>query len=155
VDFEAAAWLPSVNSVSRDGSPSLTADELTLYFVSSRPGSLNDDTWVARRASKTDNFDAPQLLTELASPSFESSPNLSRDGRTLYFISDRGSGDADVWAATRQSADGPFGSPVNLTAVNSQEAEDDPAVSPDGLELFFSSERGGRPQLWHSTRVCP
>ena len=49
---------------------------------------------------------------------------------------------------------GPWSTPIELTALNSPAVDTDPAISMDGLELFFASNRAGMgmTDLWHSTR---
>ena len=81
--------------------------------------------------------------------------SLSADGLTLYFASDRVVPlDMDLWVATRPDTDSPFGTPQPLVELNTGEQDLDPALTPDGLELFFSSTRNGAAQLFRSTRVC-
>jgi hypothetical protein len=42
-----------VNSATRDENPTLSADGLSLYFISDRPGGVGGvDIWVTRRASR-------------------------------------------------------------------------------------------------------
>jgi Tol biopolymer transport system component len=72
---------------------------------------------------------------------------------TLYFTSDR-EGDNDLWGTSRPNLGSPFASPQNLGSVNSAGSDLDPALTPDGLELFFSSDRSGSQQLWRSLRTC-
>ena len=51
---------PTVNSAAWDLSPRISADGLTLYFHSARPGGFgNEDIWVATRTSKTDPWGTP------------------------------------------------------------------------------------------------
>lgn len=76
---------------------------------------------------------------------------FSRDGLELYFASDRpgGLGGFDIWVATRETVGAPWGEPVNLGPnVNSPAREIAPAISPDGLEIYFT--------LYHdyNIRVC-
>jgi len=76
---------------------------------------------------------------------------FSRDGLELYFSSTRpgGYGSWDIWVATRETVDAPWGEPVNLGPnVNGGAQEVTPAISPDGLELYFT--------LYHTykIRVC-
>ena len=76
---------------------------------------------------------------------------FSRDGLELYFASDRpgGLGDFDIWVATRETVDAPWGEPVNLGPnVNSHKREIAPAISPDGLELYFTLHHN------YNIRVC-
>jgi hypothetical protein len=73
-------------------------------------------------------------------------PNISTDGLSLYFDSDRsgGHGDKDLWVTTRPTTEDPWGKPVNLgSTVNSSDADVAPSISADGLSLLFISRRPG------------
>jgi hypothetical protein len=66
---------------------------------------------------------------------------FSRDGLELYFSTrGRGSnGSFDIWVATRESVDAPWGEPVNLgSKVNSPAGKPELTISHDGLELYFT-----------------
>jgi hypothetical protein len=102
------------------------------------------------------HFDAPVLVTELASPSRTDNPTLTSDLLEIYFTTDRVSGNGDVWFATRASADAPFGTPAAVTAVNSDAFETSSAISGDGLSLWFGSDReggAGGVDVWVSQRA--
>lgn len=83
---------------------------------------------------------------------------LSKDGLSLYFVSDRtgGEGGNDIWVARRSGRDAPWGSPVNLgSTINSGSAENTIALSRDGHWLIFGSGRPlgfGRSDLYASYR---
>lgn len=66
----------------------LSADGTTLYFASTRD-SADADLYVARRASLTQPFGAPEPLPELRSDYNERMPWVSRKGDVMYFVSDR------------------------------------------------------------------
>lgn len=89
------------------------------------------------------HFDAPQLVTELASPSHTDNPTLTGDLREIFFTTDRVSGNGDVWFATRAQAADPFGAPQSVAAVNTAGFETSAAISSDGLTLWFGSDRAG------------
>src|SRR5581483_9093356 len=84
---------------------------------------------------------------------------VSRDGRHLFLSSNRpgGQGGFDLyvseWTGSR------WGKPVNMgTAVNTRDHEHDPALAPDGLALYFASNRAsGQPRfdLFVSRRGSP
>jgi Tol biopolymer transport system component len=149
IDFGPPENLGSVvNSPAFDGGPSISADGLTLYFTSERPGGLGGgDLWVTRRASTSEAFGPPENLgAGVNSSANEYAPSLSSDGLTLYFDSDRpgGPGKGDVWVATRSGAGEAFGSPRSLDApVNSEAADGLPSISGDGLALYFCTRRSG------------
>lgn len=74
--------------------PVLSADGLTLYFASTRPGVTQDtggDIFVVTRMNASDGFDLSQAtgIAALASSRIEYPVALSPDGCTLYFASNR------------------------------------------------------------------
>jgi hypothetical protein len=84
-------------------------------------------------------------------PSYEVGElHISRDGKTLYFHSERagGKGSRDIWVSTK-TADGRWGEPSNLAAVNSSGDEGWPALSPDETELWFNRDY----YIWRSRLV--
>lgn len=65
---------------------------------------------------------------------------LSKDGNTLYFVSDRpgGMGKTDIWYCNKAGSD--WGIPYNCgSAVNTPEEESFPFIGPDS-KLYFSSK---------------
>ena len=73
-------------------------------------------------------------------------PAPSKDGLTLYMASNRpgGQGGLDIWAAHRESADDPFGAPVNLgPPVNTAADEFCPTPLTNGHDLLFVSTKAG------------
>lgn len=75
----------------------------------------------------------------------EENPSLTLDLLEIYFISDRedGVGDSDIWFSRRVGAELPFDEPQQLSDINSDEFESSPAISADGLTLWFGSDRDG------------
>ncbi|MFZ5942351.1 MAG: hypothetical protein ACOYXB_17425 [Bacteroidota bacterium] len=72
---------------------------------------------------------------------WESHASVSRDGKTLYFTSNRkdGYGGLDIYTSERQP-NGSWGQPVNLgPKVNSRLNEETPFISDNGQILYFSS----------------
>jgi Tol biopolymer transport system component len=96
--FTPITSLTGVNSPEDDEAPSLTGDELTLMFASSRSGSF--DIWMATRESSTATFGSLGPVPQLNSDDYESNVTLSRDGREVIFVSDRG-GISQLYRATR------------------------------------------------------
>jgi len=73
-------------------------------------------------------------------------PAPSKDGLTLYMASNRpgGQGGLDIWAAYRESADDPFGAPVNLDPpINTAADEFCPTPLVNGHALLFVSTKAG------------
>lgn len=153
--FDTVAPLSSINSSSLDHLAWPSPDELTLYFASQRSGNM--DIWRSTRASRADVFGAPAAVTELNSSADENGMTLTQDDRTIILASTRpnGAGNYDLYRSVRASTDQPFSTPEPLTALNTSALETDPALSPDGQELFFVSTRNGATEIWRSIRTCP
>jgi outer membrane protein OmpA-like peptidoglycan-associated protein/tetratricopeptide (TPR) repeat protein len=72
----------------------------------------------------------------------ETHGSLSKDGKTLYFSSDRpgGVGELDIYKSVLDES-GNWGLPVNLgETINSKFGEDTPFLAEDDRTLFFASE---------------
>jgi hypothetical protein len=136
---------PVVNSSVDDGLASISADGLTLYFGSNRPGGHGgSDLYMTTRATRNDPWGAPvNLGPKVNSPRNDHAPCISENGLELYFASVRtgGYGRADTYVAKRATPDSPWGDAVNLgPVVNSVYDEQNGWLSPDGLLLFFEDD---------------
>jgi len=122
--------------------PTLTGDLLDIFFTSNRSDTAGD-VWTAHRASPGDPFDAPTLVTEISSPTYETSPAVSADGLSLYVGSDRDgtTGILDIWASTRSDRSATWSAPVNLTALNSPVNDIPRPPGQHGLVMPMASER--------------
>jgi Tol biopolymer transport system component len=137
-----------VNSPYKDVAPSITADGLSLFFVSDRSGgSGNSDIWVTTRATISDDWGSPvNLSPTVNSSSFDATPSISADGLLLFFQSNRagGYGGFDIYVSRRATENDPWGEPVNLgPTVNSSNFEGNPSISADGSSLYFFTKRSG------------
>ncbi|MBI1850352.1 MAG: PD40 domain-containing protein [Planctomycetes bacterium] len=143
------------------GDPSLSADELTLFFVRVAAGPLrrNLDLFVSQRPSTDAAFGNPSPVLGPNSPFDEVGPSVSADGRRLYFASNRpgGLGEYDLWCCERASDVDPFGAPRNLVELNSSGEEANPTVAADELSLCFASDRPGSRgmDLYWASRTAP
>jgi len=153
-----------VNTVNNENQPALSPDGLTLFFNSSnRPDGFGGaDIYAATRTDPNNDFGwtSPVNLgsaintasNEISAAYFE---NPAKDGTAiLYFSSDR-SGNIDIYQS-KQSPNGAFNTPSNVSALNSAGNEEGPTLSRNGLEILFSSTRDGgfgERDIWVSTRV--
>lgn len=154
--FGAPNLLPNVNTSDTEYVPRVSPDSLTVWVSSGRSGGSGSmDIWTSTRSSRTENFPALRLWSEINSPSFEAAVTFSSDGLFVVFASDRGSSQQlDLWMATRESTTAPFGTPESIALANTSENEGDPILSADDSELFYSSVRDGSRKLWRLRRVC-
>lgn len=113
-------------------------------------------------AARFSDWSAPVNLGPVVnSPFRDQTPELSRDGLSLYFSSNRpgGFGLTDLYVARRASPDEPWGPPVNLGGViNTSATEGAPHLSRDGHRLYFATGRPdglGSNDIWVSWRSDP
>jgi len=147
---------PAVNSASDEVSSSISADGLSLYFTSNRPGGSGEyDLWVCTRSATSAPWGpAINLGANVNSPYSEMDPSISSDGLSLYFsdphnglgfgprrpggfapIGDGG----NVWVVTRPTVNDPWSAPVNIGPDLNSRTYDQvvhPSISADGLSLY-------------------
>jgi hypothetical protein len=145
-------------SASEDDDPSATEDLLELYFNSSRPGIGATDLWVSKRTSRSDPWGIPTLVPVVNTTSNEGPPEISPDGLTLVFSSDRpgGQGGHDIFITTRASRTAVWNTPVRITELSTTSGEFAPFVQSGGLRVVLSSSRPngvGAEDLWTATRT--
>jgi hypothetical protein len=129
----------------------LTADGLTVYFTSDRPGGLRgNDLWVSRRESTDAPWGEPENLAILNSTFDDSLSVLSTSENIMYFHSDRpgGCGAGDLWWSRKKPNSEEWTAPVNIgCVVNTTATETAPSFyANDDLGLstiYFGSNRPG------------
>jgi hypothetical protein len=155
-DFGMANLLGSVNGMDEDNLQWLSQDELTIVFSSKRSGA--SDLYTATRTTPTSPFSTPVPVPAINGPYREDRAALTKDGLTIYFVTERpgGPGDKDIWFATRDSPDGDFKDAKNIEAINSTYRDIDVALSWDEKELFFVSKRNNTDvfRMYRSLRDC-
>lgn len=99
-------------------------------------------------------FSAPVHVTELSTTSNEFATAVSADNLSIIFDSDRpgGAGGWDLYEATRTDPSLPFGMPSRITELDGTSDEDNPALSPDGLHIYYGEDITGMPRLWYAPR---
>lgn len=102
----------NVNSLAHEVAPSISAEGLSIFFESDRPGGLGGaDIWVATRATTSEPFGTPRNLgAAVNSNANEGLSDISADGLSLHFSSRRASGlgEMDLWVARRETTSEPF-----------------------------------------------
>ena len=137
--------IAGVDTLDIVGHPTLSSDELIIYFAAERKGGFGgNDIWVAMRNNTTEPFKHPFNLGErINTPGNEVFPFLRYD-TTLYFASDGhgGMGGLDIFVSSMDTS-GQWGEPRNLKyPINS--IGDDFAIvfHPTDERGFISSNRG-------------
>jgi len=150
---------PNINSSGTEFGPNISADGLSLYFNSTRPGgSGQNDLYVTTRKTVLDPWCEPLNLGPIVNTSFHDvNPNITADGLSLFFSDWDGAtprpggyGQCDIWMTQRASLSEPWSSPVNLgPQLNGPLVEGAPDISNDGTVLFFSGYLSGADwDLW-------
>lgn len=150
---------PPVNTPGPELNPSISADGLELYFSEGfpsqcpqctlRPGGYGGgDLWVSKRESRGDDWGVPvNLGPSINTPGWEDYPNISADGLSLYFCSNRpgGQGNSDIYVAQRATQNDPWEPATNVgPPVSTSEWQMTTEISADGLALFICTGQ------WHS-----
>src|SRR5687768_14790243 len=136
----------AINTASIEVGPNLSADGLTLYFVSDRPGghSGTAELWMSTRATLRDAWRTAVNVGLPVNSHSAASPSISADGLELFFdnglrVRPGGQGSGDIWYARRTTPSSNWNEPQNLgPVINSPFTEGVPKLSRDGLTLFFS-----------------
>ncbi len=133
-----------------EGSPTFTPDGKIMVFARGNSGKRKDrspdvDLYISRFV-EGQGWTSPSLVPASDSLAWDGSPAFSRNGRTLYFSSNRsgGSGGADIYRVN-MDASGRFGNAENMgKAINTAGDEMFPFVAADG-KMYFASD--GHPGL--------
>jgi hypothetical protein len=102
------SFVAELNSATEDARPAIRKDGLEVIFHSRRPPSLGRDLWVSTRATVLDPWSSPIQLSTVNSPDNDLQANLSDDGETLFFSSNRPPGlpgldQDDIWMSKRDT----------------------------------------------------
>jgi len=143
------------NDTALDETPEVSADGLTIYLASDRPGvAAGEHLWVSQRATRTDPWGQPVQVTEIIVGDKDLSPTLQQAQLLMVFSSQLGTGDFNLYATTRASTADPWGAPTLLTELNSSAYDWDPALYQGGTSIVFASRRlNTSNSLFYATRA--
>jgi hypothetical protein len=125
-----------------DEDPTFTADQLELYFMSTRAGTR--DLWTSRRGAAEDAWGAPTRVAELSSPASDWAAAVSLDGLRIWFSSDRASAPrGQLWRSSRAARTAAWSAPEPVAELASGSVDFAPAVDAAETLLVFASDRPG------------
>lgn len=136
--------LDQINTEKGDGAASIAADGQTIYFATDRFTTEKNDMnlWVATLEGK-DWKNIHEVGSPVNTTKWESQPAISPDGKKLFFASNRGGKDVDIYVS-HQLADGRWTEPVNLgSKINTKGYDASPFMAADGTTLYFASDGHG------------
>jgi outer membrane protein OmpA-like peptidoglycan-associated protein len=144
--YRDGGWTSPVNitpQVQSDGDQyvsSLSFDGNTLYLT--REDAFNSDIYKSIFQNGKWSKSEPLAGQDINTKYWESHASISRDGKTLYFTSNRkgGFGEMDIYKSTLQD-NNQWGQAVNLgNVINSALNEDTPFITENDSVLYFSSQ---------------
>ena len=138
---------PPLNTPLNEGAQIISADGKMMFFTgcNRKEGMGSCDiyysNWTGNGWSEAQNLGAP-----VNSGAWETQPSIASDGKTLYFVSNRGGGKGkmDIWKSEMLGYDAKgrlkWTKPVNLgDSINTADDEMCPFIHPDNKTLYFSS----------------
>lgn len=163
VDFKPQNLGPLINSADGEYWPGLTLDGKYFYFTRmTQKGNKFTEDFYRSEISDTVWGPAYKLPAPINTEANEGTISISADGKTIFFsannrVNDKGIpmglGRQDIYLAFYNN--GIWSNPFNIgQPINSEYWDAQPAISPDGLTLYFASGRPGGYggiDLWMST----
>lgn len=139
----------SVNTEASEGAPFMNGKYTKLYFTRCQNGAHRKNgcqIMVASRSGGTFSNAQPVQITSIDTLDIVGHPTLSNDELIIYFSAERkgGFGGKDIWVASRENTNEPFGRPFNLgEKVNTAGDELYPFLRYDTTLYFSSNGHGG------------
>lgn len=142
-EWTKAEHLPGkINSESHESVSYISPDGAEIYLAVYTSDARITDLAYSKASKDGDKWGGPKLLPKktLNTTFAESSPSLTEDGNTMFFVGERlnGKGRFDIWKSTRISKN-EWSKPENVEILNTEDDENSVYVTPDGKYLFFSS----------------
>ena len=143
--WSAPTLVAELSSTSDDETPEVAADGLTIFLASNRPGGAGGfDVYTATRANREAGWSTPVLVSELNTPLTDAATATTPDLLDAVFHAEPAAGaNLDIYEATRTSTDSPWSPRRAITELDTPAAEATPFLTPDGLTLYFISDRPG------------
>jgi len=152
-----------INTKTNNGPATFTGDGLTMYFTicNTKKNKNGCSIYESKYDPVKKRWGKPEFLEGIngektvivnskgktkSAPTDDRQPYITRDGRTLFFVSDRpgGEGRFDIWYSRRVGAG--WSTPENLgTDINTAYNEYSPYFNESGTALYFATD--GRPGL--------
>ncbi|HXU04711.1 MAG TPA: hypothetical protein VN903_27300, partial [Polyangia bacterium] len=140
--FDTPLPVNEVNTTTFETSAAISADGLTLWFGSDRPGGVGStDIWMATRPNRVALWSAPLHVVALNTAAEDIPRPPGQHGLVMPLSSKQGTSTVyQTFLAARPSVGAPFGAPVLISELASPDRSTvDGFLTDDGLTLFFAS----------------
>ncbi|MBT8493436.1 MAG: PD40 domain-containing protein, partial [Deltaproteobacteria bacterium] len=145
-----------LSTVHDEGAPRVSADGLTIYFSSDRPGVGSVDIYRSVRAHRSLAWDAPELVTTVNGERAESLFAVDESGLNAVFTRlDPGLAlnSLDIFVSHRHLPGERWSVPEPAVELNTDQFGEAPgSLSADGLTLYFYSNADGGPVNLYAAR---
>lgn len=121
------------------GGGTTTSPGSTGPIADSSSGTGEPEPW------PTEPFGAPTAVGSLNTADNDDDPSLTADMLEIVFQSNRNDQGQHLYTSSRRSIRDEWDDPVAIDELNSDDQENTPKISPDGLTLLFSSTRRAGP----------
>jgi hypothetical protein len=139
----------SFNSPEQETNPVIAPDGLTFWVSSRRDGQSNHDIYVSTRPDRQSNWTALMPVPELTDTVVnEKVGAVSSDNLTMLFTRD-----SDMYVTQRMDTAAPWGALFPIDELNTLAFEGEAWLSPQALELFFTSNIEGNDGIYQTTRT--
>ena len=132
-----------LNTKGNEGAQTIFVDGKIMYFTACNRSDGKGRCDIYKSTKTTDGWsEAVNIGSPINSTYWEAQPSISPDGKTLYFVSNRGggSGKNDIWFSNLKR-DGSWTKPINLgDKINTSGQEQSPFIHPDNKTLYFASD---------------
>lgn len=131
-----------LNTDQRETGIALSADGLTLWFSSDRPGGAGGlDVYVARRASRSARFERVERVEALSAPGDDLISAIADEQKTAYLsVRESEDDDYDLVVARRASVDASWSRPEPISSLNTDGRESDACPLEGGRRLIFTRD---------------
>jgi hypothetical protein len=151
--FQAPIEVMSINDSTENVEHAwLSADELRVYFSSTRTGTLGGfDLFMASRANRTAEFSNIVPVMGVNTAGQERQPRLTSDERVMYALTGT-SPNYQISMTSRASTSATFPAFQEIAALNSTSNDEPNWILPDDSALYFDSNKNGDYDLFRAPK---
>lgn len=142
--WSTAIEVPNVNTYENEGAHTISADGKHILFtqcIDGRNGTVKGcNIYITNYENGT--WSKPGYVEAINSNAWDAQPNISADGKTVYFSSTRkgGYGGSDIWYIQKKD-NGTWSKPKNAGKnINTPGNEASPFLHSDGVTFYFMSD---------------